>query len=149
MSDGLRPAPPSPGQQPGKGTPASPPKKGARSGSERRQRDEIIAVRCNPPEAALIRANAAAAHLRASGFLRVLGTGRTRSKERRPALPEIAPFREAYGKLAIACSNAHQLLKLANRGEYPDIPEVRETHTKLNRLADELLALIRGYSGDR
>jgi len=54
-----------------------------------------------------------------------------------------------YGKLAVACSNAHQLLKLANRGEYPDIPEVKETHTKLNKLADELLALIRGYSGDR
>jgi len=64
-------------------------------------------------------------------------------------LPQLAPFREVYGKLAVACSNAHQLLKLANRGEYPDIPEVKETHTKLNKLADELLALIRGYSGDR
>jgi hypothetical protein len=127
---------------------ASPPKK-KRSGSETRQRDEIIPVRCKAPEAAMIRANASAVRLRPSGFLRMLGIGRPRPNERRPPLPELAPFQRVYGKLAIACSNAYQLLRLANRGEYPDIEEVRDTHRKLNQVADELLAVIRGYSGDR
>jgi hypothetical protein len=122
--------------------------KNKRSGSEKRQRDKLIPVRCSAPEAEMIRANAAAVRLRPSGFLRMLGTGRTRPNERRPALPELAPFQKAYGKLAIACSNVHQLLRLANRGEYPDIEEVRETHRELNQVADELLAVIRGYSGD-
>jgi hypothetical protein len=141
-------APPSPGSSPGEGV-APPPKKRNRSGSENRQRDEIIPVRCKAPEAAIIRANAAAVRLHACGFLRMLGTGQQRPNERRPFLPEMVPFREVYGKLAIACSNAAQLLRLANRGEYPDIEEVRETHKKLNMVADELLAIIRGYSGDR
>jgi hypothetical protein len=124
------------------------PKKKTRSGSEQRQRDEIIPVRCKKPEAVAIRANAKAARQKPSGFLRALGTGWQRPDERRPKLPELAPFREAYGKLAIALSNAAQLLKLANRGQYPDIPEVRETHQKINRLCDELIALMRGYAGD-
>ena len=127
---------------------AQPPKKKKRSGSETRQRDEIIPVRCKAPEAAMIRENAAAIRLKPSGFLRMLGTGQQRPHERRPRLPELLPFTQALGKLAIACSNAYQLLRLANRGEYPDLQEVRETHTKLNLLADELLAVIRGYSGD-
>jgi hypothetical protein len=96
----------------------------------------------------MIRANAASARLRACGFLRMLGTGQQRPNERRPRLPELLPFTQALGKLGIHCSNSHQLLKLANRGEYPDIDEVRETHKKLNMIADELLAILRGYSGD-
>ncbi len=149
MSYELRDAPqgqPSPGASPGDS--AAAPKKHRRSGSEKRQRDEIIPVRCKEPEAALIRENAAAAHLKPCGFLRMLGTGFQRPNEQRPRLPELAPFRAVYGKLAIACSNVAQLLRLANRGEYPDISEVRETHAKLNAAADELLALLRGYSGD-
>lgn len=78
----------------------------------------------------------------------MLGTGHQRPNERRPSLPELVPFREVYSKLAIACSNAAQFLRLANRGDYPDTEDVRETHKKLNALADELLAVIRGYSGD-
>jgi hypothetical protein len=150
MSDHPRqepPIPPPPGSE--ARTRAASPPKSKRSGSEKRQRDEIIPVRCNAPEAAMIRANAAAVRLRPCGFLRMLGTGRPRPNERRPPLPELAPFQKAYGKLAIACSNVHQLLRLANRGEYPEIEEVRETHRKLNQVADELLAVIRGYSGDR
>jgi hypothetical protein len=150
MSDYPRhepPIAPLPGSEARDGA-ASPPKK-SRSGSEKRQRSGLIPVRCNALEAEMIRANAAAVRLRPSGFLRMLGTGRQRPNERRPSLPELAPFQKAYGKLAIACSNVHQLLRLANRGEYPDIEEVRDTHRELNRVADELLAVIRGYSGDR
>jgi hypothetical protein len=137
---------PSPGTSPGDS--AAPKKQRKRSGSEKRQRDEIIPVRCKSEEAAIIRENAKAAHQKPCGFLRSLGTGFKRPDERRPKLPELIPFRQIYGKLGIECSNAAQLLRLANRGEYPDIAEVRDTHTKLNAIADELLAFMRGYSGD-
>jgi hypothetical protein len=147
MSYDPPPMPPQPPPDPRTGA-ASQPKKRRRSGSEKRQRDEVLRVRCKKAEAAIIRENAAAVRLKPCGFLRFLGTGFQRPNERRPRLPELAPFQQTYGKLAIACSNAAQLLRLANRGEYPDIEEVRETHTKLNALADELLALIQGYSGD-
>ena len=140
--------PPSPVLPSGDGGPL-PKKKRKRSGSEKRQRDEMIRVRCKKTEAAIIKQNAAAVQLKACGFLRMLGTGFQRPNERRPRLPELLPFTQLAGKLGIACSNAAQLLRLANRGEYPDIAEVRETHTKLNRLADELAAFIRGYAGDR
>jgi hypothetical protein len=127
---------------------SQPPPKKKRSGSETRQRGKIISVRCYDHEVVKIEANAAAVDLCCSSFLRVLGTGERRSHERRRRLPELLPFTQAFGKLGIHCSNAYQLLKLANRGEYPDIAEVRETHKKLNMIADELLAIIRGYSGD-
>jgi hypothetical protein len=126
-----------------------PPKKQKkRSGSETRQRERVISVRVYESEGAIIEDNAAAVALTPCGFLRSLGTGQQRPAERRPRLPELVPFREVYGKLAIARSNAAQLLRLANRGDYPDIEEVRQTHKKLNMLADELTALLRGYSGD-
>lgn len=150
MSDNLSYEPqgqPSPGSNPGAGaTPPRPNK--TRHGSEKRQRERIIGVRCKEREAAIIEANAAAVDLCASAFLRTLGTGQQRSHERRRPLPELKPFVQAFGKLGIHTSNAHQLLKLANRGEIPDVQELRETHRKLNMAADELLAVIRGYSGD-
>jgi hypothetical protein len=149
MSDDLHyepTMPPSP-SGPGKGAAASPPKK-SRSGSEKRQRAVINKFRSTAAESAEIRANAKAAGLTFGSYIRALGCDHPTTRAIRAPLPELAPFRAAYGKLAIACSNAHQLLRLANRGEYPDIEEVRETHRKLNTAADELLAVLRGYSGD-
>ncbi len=139
---------PQPPPDPGSGPAPLPKKKRKSSGSEKRQRDEIIPVRCKPPEAAIIRKNAAAIRLKPSGFLRFVGTGFQRPKERRPKLPELAPFRQAYSGLGVPCSNIAQLLRLANCGEYPDIEEVRQSHTKLNAAADALLAFIESYSGD-
>ncbi len=141
--------PPQPPPDPGSGGQASPPKKKKkRSGSEKRQFDQVLRVRCKKSDAAIIKENAAAARLRVSGFLRMLGTGFQRPKERRPKLPELLPFKQAYSGLGVPCSNIAQLLRLANRGEYPDIEEVRQSHTKLNAAADALLAFIQSYSGD-
>lgn len=123
-------------------------KKNRRSGSETRQRGVMNKFRSTPQERAEMRANAKAVRLTFGSFMRSLGCASPTTRAMHPRLPELVPFREVYGKLAIACSNAAQLLRLANRGEYPDIEEVRETHTKLNVLADELTALLRGYSGD-
>lgn len=124
-------------------------KKKRSSGSENRQRGVMNKFRSTNEERAEIRANAKAARLTFGSFIRSLGCANPTTRAVRPRLPELAPFREVYGKLAIACSNAAQFLRLANRGEYPDIEEVHETHRKLNMIADELLAILRGYSSDR
>jgi len=123
-----------------------PPKTKKRSGSEKRQRESVISVRVHDSERLKIEANAAAVQLCASTFLRTLGTGEQRRHERRRPLPELKPFTQALGKFGIHMSNAHQLLKLANRGEIVGADELRETTAKINSVADELLEIIRGYS---
>jgi hypothetical protein len=124
-----------------------PPNKKKRSGSAKRQRESIIGVRVSDRERALIEANAAAVDLCGSTFLRVLGTGQRRSNERRRPLPELKPFTQAMGRFGIYMSNAYQLLKLANRGDIVGVAEeLRETTAKINAVADELRAVIRGYT---
>lgn len=131
MSEALRQEPP-----------RAPRKK--RSGSEKRERMKIIGVRVHEREARMIEANAAAVDLCARAFLRTLGTGQPRPKERRRPMPELKPFTQAMGKLGIHASNMHQLLKLANRGELVHVDELFEASKKLDAVADELLKLIRG-----
>jgi hypothetical protein len=128
----------------------SQPQKTRRSGSENRQRQKPISVRVNDAERAKIEANAAAVDLCASAYLRAAGTGEQRPHERRRPLPELKPFTQAMGKFGIHMSNAHQLLKLAYRGDIVGVAEeLRETTAKINEVADELLQVIRGYAGDR
>jgi hypothetical protein len=150
MSDNLRhesPVPPSPGSRPGEGMAGRPPKR-TRSGSEKRKRYRQNIFRSTVVERAEMEANAAAAGLTFGAFMRSLGCAKPTTRASRPRLPELLPFTQAMGRLGIYCSNAYQLLKLVRYGGFPDVEEIRETHKKLNMAADELLAVIRGYSGD-
>lgn len=150
MSDNLHhelPVPPSPGSDPGEGMAPLPPKK-KRTGSEKRKRYRQNVFRSTVEERAEMEANAAAVGLTFGAFMRSQGCLRPTTRVIRRRLPELLPFTQAMGRLGIYCSNAYQLLKLARCGGFPDIEEVRETHKKLNMAADELLAVIRGYSGD-
>jgi hypothetical protein len=123
---------------------AQPAPKKRRSGSEKRQRQAPpISVRVTDTERAKIEANAAALDLCASAFLRTLGTGQERAKERRRPMPELKPFTQAMGRLGIYASNAHQLLKLANRGDIVHPDELSEACKNLDAAATELLRLIR------
>ena len=139
------PPPSSPGSRDPAENPAPAPKK-KRRGSEKRQREKLIGIRCKDSEAALIEANAAAVGLCASAFLRMLGTGHPRSNERRRPLPELLPFTQAMGRLGIYASNAYQLLRLANRGEIVGAEELREAAENLSRATEELRQIVRGYS---
>jgi hypothetical protein len=148
MSDDLHSAPPAPSPsqaEEGASTAAPPPKK-KRSGSQKRQRERVISVRVYDSEGAIIDANADAARLPPSGFLRILGTGYRRSNERRSRLPELLPYKQGYTKINIAASNCHQFLRAMNCGELVDIPELRRAAAKLDACAAEMLAIIRGYS---
>jgi hypothetical protein len=98
-----------------------------RRGSETRRRQKIISVRCYEEEAARIDANAAAAGLRASGFLRILGTGEQRSHERRRPLPGEAELARLRGEAGHVGGNLAQLLRLANRGEIVQPDELADT----------------------
>jgi hypothetical protein len=129
-----------PGEVPG------PQPKKKRRGSEKRQREKLIGIRCKDSERALIEANAAAVGLCANAFLRMLGTGQPRRQERRRPLPELLPFTQAMGRLGIYASNAYQLLRLANRGEIVAADELRETAENLRQATDELRQIIREYS---
>jgi hypothetical protein len=124
--------------------PQGEPKKKKRSGSETRKRTSIIGVRVDDAERAEIEANAAAAGLCDSSYLRVLGTTRQRTRARRRPLPEMKPFAQAMGRLGIYASNTHQLLKLARLGEIVLPDDLAEASTKLREAADELLKVIRG-----
>ena len=70
----------------------------------------------------------------------MVGSGSRRPRER---MPELKPFSQAMGRLGIYMSNAYQLLRLANRGEIPEVEELREAATKIDMVADELLKIIR------
>jgi len=116
--------PPPPGPNPGNGASWPPPKKKRRSGSEKRKRQRIIAVRVYDDEGEAIDANAAAADLKAPGFLRMLGTGKQRPNERRPFNPNMAEVRRLLGASGSLGSNTHQLVRGMNNGIAPASAEM-------------------------
>ena len=93
------------------------PKKKGRSGSAKRQRDCVIKIRTKPEERAKIAANADAAGLCLSSFLRILGTGEQRSHERRRPTLDMTLLAQAMAQVGRIGGNLAQFLKLANRGE--------------------------------
>jgi len=96
---------------------SQPPQKKRRSGSAKRQKQSIIGVRVRDDERAKIEANAAAADLCPSAYLRVAGTGAPRAHERRRPTPDMTLLAQAMAQVGRIGGNLAQLLKLANRGE--------------------------------
>jgi hypothetical protein len=136
---------PSPGLHPAEG--AEPPPRRKRSGSEKRRRGVINKFRSTPEERAEMNANAAAVGLTFGAYIRSLACAAPTTRVVRPRLPELLPFTQALGRLGIYASNAHQLLKLANRGEIVYDDELHEAAEKLRHAADDLRKIIREYSG--
>lgn len=96
---------------------SQPPQKKKRSGSAKRQRESLIGVRVRDDERAKIEANAAAADLCPSAYLRVAGTGEPRPHERRRPTPDITLLAQAMAQVGRIGGNLAQFLRLANRGE--------------------------------
>jgi hypothetical protein len=114
------------------------------SGSENRARNCIIKLRAKVDERAEMRANANAAGLSLSSFIRSLAIASPRTRPVRRPLPDAKLLSQAMGRLGIYASNAHQLLKLANRGELVHVDELADASKKLDAAADELLKVLRG-----
>jgi hypothetical protein len=96
---------------------SEPAKKKRRSGSEKRQRESIIGVRVYDHERAQIVANAEAIDLCPSSFLRIVGTGQQRPRERRRPSPDKKLLAQVMAQVGRIGGNLAQFLKLANRGE--------------------------------
>jgi hypothetical protein len=137
-----RKAPPPSGLHQDEG--AARPRRKARSGSAKRDRDCVVKFRARKDERAEMQANAASVGLSLGSFLRSLAVAHPRTRSVKRPLPELKPFVQAMGRLGIYASNAHQLLKLANRGELVQVDELAEASKKLDEAADELLKVIRG-----
>lgn len=116
------------------------------SGGEKRARGCIIKLRARTDERQEMKANAAASGLSLSSYLRSLAMASPRTRPVRRPGPDAKLLSQAMGRLGIYASNAHQLLKLANRGEFGtlDVEDLREASKKLHAAADELLKVIRG-----
>jgi hypothetical protein len=99
-----------------------------RSGSDTRRRQKVISVRCYGDEAAKIEANAAAAGFRASGFLRILGTGEQRPHEHRRPLPGEIELARLRGEAGHVDGNLAQFLRLTNRGDIPESADLKDAY---------------------
>jgi mobilization protein NikA len=134
MSDLPRDAPKKQPMLPEPMVPAPRPRKKGRSGSEKRQRADIISVRVKDHERLTIEANAAAVDLCASAFLRVIGTGQHRPNERRRPNPDM----RQVGKLLAQCGriggNVHQLVKEMNFGGIPQADELQAAGREVRAL---------------
>jgi hypothetical protein len=119
-------------------------RKKGRSGSEKRQRERIISVRCKVPEVAIIEANAAAVDLSASAFLRFLGTGKQRPRERRPAPANAELLAQNLAHVGRIGGNLAQLLKLANRGDFVEPPELAAAVTEARAFVATAQKALRG-----
>lgn len=101
------------------------PKKKKRSGSERRQRDCIIKLRAKPEERAEMEANAAAAGLRLSSYLRSLATLRRRTRPvRRPPSPDMQRVAQVLAQTGRIGGNIYQLVRGMNLGDIPRSDEL-------------------------
>jgi hypothetical protein len=103
------------------------PQRKKRSGSEKRQRDCMVKFRAKPEERAEMKANAAAAGLSLGSFLRTYAVSVPRTRTVRsnlaPAVAELAHLKGQIGRIG---GNLHQLLRLANRGDFVDPDELAE-----------------------
>lgn len=128
-------------QQPGGATP----QRKKRSGSEKRQRDCIVKFRAKPEERAEMKANAAAAGLSLGSFLRSYAVSNPRTRSVRsslaPAVAELAHFKGQIGRIG---GNLHQLLKLANRGEFIDPDQLVEAVRDVRQLLAAATEILRG-----
>lgn len=123
---------------------ANQPPRPKRSGSEKRQRQPRIIFRVSVEERAEMQANAAAVGLSLGSYLRSLAIASPRTRSVRRPSPDMKLLTQAMGRLGIYASNAHQLLKLANRGEIVFVDDLADASRKLDEAADELLKVIRG-----
>jgi hypothetical protein len=124
-----------------------PPSRKNRSGTEKRRRHSTIGVRVYDDERAKIAANAAAAELCPSSFLRTLGTGDRRSNEHRRLTPEMKVTAQFLAQLGRLGGNVYQLVRGMNLGDLPECDELAEAARELRAFiaaAREAFGLQRG-----
>ena len=108
-------------------TPADPPKKKRRRGSNKCQRTKQFMVRCTPKEFADIAEDARAAGLRGAAYLRALGLKGNpglRAKTIPPVENEL--LKSVRHQLGILNNNVNQMARKLNMGEFSTLSELRQ-----------------------
>ena len=112
------------------------------SGSEKRQRQNMIRIRLNDTEQAEIISRADKAGLSVAGYVRstVLETAPPR-QSRRPSVnhKELAFILAQLGKLG---SNVNQMARVANMGGWPGSQRINEAQADIHDMRDHLLAAL-------
>jgi hypothetical protein len=100
-------------------------KKKSRSGSEKRKRQPRVIVRVSPEERAEMEANAAAAGLCLSSYVRSVTTlrQRTRAVRRRPS-PDMLRVAQVLAQTGRIGGNVYQLVRGMNLGDVPRVEEI-------------------------
>jgi len=121
------------------------PKRKKRSGSETRQRDCMVKFRAKPEERAEMKANAAAAGLSLGSFLRTYAVNAPRTRTVRsnlaPAVAELSHFKGQIGRIG---GNLHQLLKLANRGDFVAADELADAVRDVREFLAAATEILKG-----
>lgn len=115
----------------------------SKNGSERRQRERIIAVRCTPAEYDGIHALAEAAGLPAGAYLRAAAFGSPGPRaQRRPPVDrqELARLLGQLGKIG---GNLNQIARALHQRDYPPVDEIKTALAAVT----ETRALIRKAIG--
>ena len=97
-------------------TDSDPPVKSVRRKSERRRREQIVAVRVTADEYARILAAARLADTTAAAYLRAAGLKRPVAAKRVEGAVPPADLRKLLGEINKIGSNLNQLARLSNRG---------------------------------
>jgi len=117
---------------------AEQPKKKKRSGSEKRKRQPRVIVRVSREERAEMEANASAAGLCLSSFIRSVTTlrQRTRAVRRRPS-PDMLRVAQVLAQTGRIGGNVYQLVRGMNLG---DVPRVEEMYAAAKEARDFIAA---------
>lgn len=109
------------------------------SASQTRQRAKVLQARCTPEEFAKAAADAQAAGLSVSGYMRSLLAGEVTTHTRRAKPPpEIKALAILLGQLGKAGSNLNQLARLGNRGQPVPLAELMETLAAVRAAAEKV-----------
>ena len=127
---------------------ASPPEGPRRTGaakvaavsvSQKRERRYLVSAAVNEAERERAKANARAAGLSVSGYMRSLLSGEVTPHTRRAKPPpEIKALAILLGQLGKAGSNLNQLARLGNRGQPIPLPELMETLAAVRAAAEKV-----------
>ena len=111
-----------------------------RTGTETRKRQPRVYSRVTEAERTQIEQDAAALGLSVGCYLRSLAIhGNAETRPVRRPLADVAMLAQVKGQIGRVGGNVHQLLRLANRGEIPEVDELRQA-------AQETLAMLAAIS---
>lgn len=113
------------------------------SSSQKRERRYLVSAAVNEEERELAKANAQAAGLSVSGYMRSLLTGEVTPRTRRAKPgPDIKLLAVLLGKLGMAGNNLNQLARLGNQGQFIPPAELKAALAAVEAAAQRIEAAL-------